>query len=87
MTQIAIDNRPRLQKLQNVLKIKVIMKTANEEMEEILDEKDLDITELNHFIYAAATVITEEIMEQESINYKHRGQRHPVGWTHTGEHK
>ena len=61
VTQIAIDNRPRLQKLQNMLKIKVIMKTANEAMEEMLDEKDLNITELNHFIYAAATVITKEI--------------------------
>ena len=61
VTQIAIDNRPRLQKFQNMLKIKVIMKTANEEMEEIVDEKDLNITELNHLIYAAATVITEEI--------------------------
>ena len=30
-------------------------------MEGILDEKDLNITELNHLIYAAATVITEEI--------------------------
>ena len=39
VTQIAIDNRPRLQKLQNRLKIKVIMKTANEAMEEILDKK------------------------------------------------
>ena len=29
-------------------------------MEEILDERDLNITELNHLIYAA-TVITEEI--------------------------
>ena len=48
MTQIPIDNRPRLQKLQNILKIKAIMKTANEAMEEILDEKDLNITELNH---------------------------------------
>ena len=37
------------------------MKTANEANKEILDEKDLDITELNHLIYAAATVITEEI--------------------------
>jgi hypothetical protein len=61
VTQIAIDNRPRLQKLQNMLKIKVIMKMANEAMEEILDEKDLNITELNHLIYAAATVLTEEI--------------------------
>jgi len=61
VTQIAIDNRPRLQKLQNMLKIKVIMKTANVAMEEILDKKDLNITELNHLIYAAATVIREEI--------------------------
>ena len=37
------------------------MKTANEALAEILDEKDLNITELNHLIYAAATVITEEI--------------------------
>jgi hypothetical protein len=30
-------------------------------MEEILDQTDLNITELNHLIYAASTVITEEI--------------------------
>jgi hypothetical protein len=41
--------------------MKVMMKTANEAMGEILDEKDLNINELNHLIYAAATVITEEI--------------------------
>jgi hypothetical protein len=56
-----MDNRPRLQKIQNVSKMKVIMKAANEAMGEILDEKNLNITELNHLIYAAATVITEEI--------------------------
>jgi hypothetical protein len=61
VTQIAIDNRPRLQKQQNMSKIKVIMKMANEAKEEILDEKNLNITELNHLIYAAATVITEQI--------------------------
>ena len=46
VTQIAIDNRPSLQKHQNMSKIKVIMKTANEAMEEILDEKDLNITSM-----------------------------------------
>jgi len=30
-------------------------------MEEILDRKDLNITQLNHLIYAEATAITEEI--------------------------
>src|SRR5215469_4113401 len=56
-----MDNRPRLQKLQNMFKLNVIMKTANEAVGEILDEKDLNIIELNHLIYTAATVITEEI--------------------------
>ena len=63
VTQIRMDNRPRLQKLQNLFKLKVIMKTANEAMGEIVDEKDLNVTELNHLIYAAAMVITEEINE------------------------
>jgi hypothetical protein len=37
-----------------------MMKTVNEAMEEILDENDLNITKLNHFIYAAM-VITDII--------------------------
>ena len=61
VTQTAIDKRPQLQQLQNMFKIKLIAKMANKAMEEILDEKDLNITELNHLIYAAAMVITEEI--------------------------
>jgi hypothetical protein len=44
-----------------MFKIKAMMKTSNEAMEEILDRKDLNITELNHLTYAAAMVITEEI--------------------------
>jgi len=61
VTQITMGNRPRLQKLQNMFKLKVIIKTANEATGETLDEKDLNTTELNHLIYAAATVIMEEI--------------------------
>ena len=52
---------------------------ANEAMEEILDEKDLNITELNHLIYAAATVITEEINWTGEYKLEHRGQRYPRG--------
>jgi len=44
-----------------MFKIKAIMQTANKAMDEILDGKDLNITELNRLIYAAAAVITEEI--------------------------
>jgi len=40
--------------------IKEIMNTTNEAMAEILKDKDLNLTEINHLIYAAATVITEE---------------------------
>ena len=61
VTQMAIDKGPRLQKLQNMIKIKVIVKMSDETMEEILDQKDLNITVLNLLIYAAETVITEEI--------------------------
>jgi hypothetical protein len=40
-------------------KLKATKKTANEAIGEIIDEKDLNITELNHIIDAATTVITE----------------------------
>jgi len=39
VTQITMDNRPRLQKLQNMSTLKAIMKTVNEAMREKLDEK------------------------------------------------
>jgi hypothetical protein len=73
VTQIEIDKRPRLQELQNVFKIKEIMKTANEAMADILAGKDLNMTELNHLIYAAATAVTEEINGTGS--YKSETQR------------
>ena len=50
VTQIEIDKRPRLQKLQNTFKIRSIIQTANEAMDEILDGKYPNITELNHLI-------------------------------------
>ena len=36
------------------------MRTANDRTGEMLCERNFDITELNHLIYAAAAVITEE---------------------------
>jgi hypothetical protein len=62
-----------------MFKIKVIVKMANKVMEEILDKKDLNITELNHLIYAAAMVITEEI--NGTAKYKTETQRSkPPPW-------
>jgi len=88
VTQIAINNRPKLEKIQNMLKIIVIRKIANAAMEKILDENYLNVTELNHPIYAAATVITEEI--NGTGEYKLQTQRSKTSpWLklHTGEHK
>jgi hypothetical protein len=75
--QIAIDKWPRLQKLQNMFKIILIAKMVNKAIEEILDEKDLNITELNHLIYAAATIITEEINGTAECKLKARRSKPP----------
>ena len=55
------------------------MITANEAIEEILDEKDLNITELNLLIYAAATVITEEINGTGEYTLQTEVKDTPVG--------
>jgi len=39
VTQIEINKRPRLQKLQSMFKIKEILKTANEAIAKILNDK------------------------------------------------
>jgi hypothetical protein len=44
VTQITMDNGPRLQKLQKMFKLKVIMKTANEAMREIQSSLGLRVT-------------------------------------------
>jgi len=62
-----------------MFKVKAIMKTANEAMEEILDGKDLNITELNHLIYAAATLNTEEINETGGYKLETQSSKHPSG--------
>ena len=61
MTQIQINERPRLQKLQSMFQINEILKTANEAMAKLLKDKDLNLTEIIRLIYEAATVITREI--------------------------
>jgi hypothetical protein len=73
VTQMAIDNRPRLQKLHNMSKLKIIMIMANEAMEELLNQTDLKFTKLNHLIYAAATFTTEEV--NGTGEYKPQTQR------------
>jgi len=53
------------------------MQTANKAMEEMLDGKDLNITELDRLICAAATVITEEINGTEEYKLETRRSKTP----------
>ena len=79
VTQLTMDDRPRLQKLQNTFKMKLIMRTANDAVGEILCGRDFDVTELNYLIYASATVITGEINGRKE--YKLQTQKlHTPPW-------
>jgi len=55
------------------------MKTAIMAMGEILDKKDLNITELNHLIYVAAAVITEEINGMGEYRLQTQSSTNPRG--------
>jgi DNA relaxase NicK len=59
VTQKESNKRPRLQKLQSMLKLKETVKNAYELAAGIVKDKDLNLAETNHFIYAAATVLIE----------------------------
>jgi hypothetical protein len=59
-----------------MFKIKETVKTDNEATAEILKDKDLNLTEVNHLVHAAATVITEEVIEQDATNQKLTIQKH-----------
>ena len=55
------------------------MRTANDAVEEILRERDFDVTELNHLIYAVATVITEEINRRKETRLQTQ-RLHTPSW-------
>jgi len=61
VTQIQINERPRLQKLQSMIQINKILKIANEAMAKTLKDKDLNLTEVIHLICEAAKVVIKEI--------------------------
>jgi len=67
-----------------MFKIKAIMQTANKAMEGILDRKDLNIAELNH-IYAAATVIAEEINGTGEYKLETQRSKTPLWFRHIQE--
>jgi hypothetical protein len=52
-----------MQKLQSVFQIEEIVETAKETVAETLQDKDVNMTEINHLIYPASTAITGAINE------------------------
>jgi chorismate mutase len=56
-----MSERQRLPKLVENNKVVSIKKEMNGIIEEILKENETDITDLNHLIFAAASVIMEEV--------------------------
>jgi hypothetical protein len=54
------------------------VKASSETIAEILKDKDLNLTEINHLIYAAAKVITEEVNGTGCyISETHNPKTHP----------
>jgi hypothetical protein len=53
--------------------------TANDAIAEILKDKDLNLTEINHPIYAIATVITEEVNGTGCYNSENHSPKNPIG--------
>jgi hypothetical protein len=62
-----------------MFKIKEIVKTANEARAAILKDKYVNLTEIHHLIYAAATVIAEEINGTGCYKSDSTAQNHPRG--------
>jgi hypothetical protein len=53
------------------------MKTANEAMAEILEDKDLNLTDINHIMYEAEIVIKEEINGKGSYKSETHSPKKP----------
>jgi hypothetical protein len=56
-----MSERQRLPELVENSKIIWLKKEINGLIEELFKENEIEITDINHFIYAAATVITEKV--------------------------
>jgi len=55
------------------------MKTATEAIAEMLQDKHLNLTNINHRIYVASMVIVEEINETSIIHHQHNITQHVRG--------
>jgi hypothetical protein len=65
-----MSERQRLPKLTENNKLIHLKNEVNGITEELLKEDETDITDINHLIYAAATVITERINKPDKKSEK-----------------
>lgn len=56
-----------------------IVKTANKAVAEIREDKNSNLPQTNHLIYAAATIITEEINGRGSSKSETQSSKHTRG--------
>jgi hypothetical protein len=74
---LQMSERQRLPKLIENNKLIHLKKEINGIIDELLKEDETDITDINHLIYAAATVITKRITKPGK---KVRDRRNKVSW-------
>ena len=62
--------REKLPKLTTKSKLTKLQEEINGVMEELLEKDEMDITDINNLIYAAATIITQTLNELGKRNQK-----------------
>jgi hypothetical protein len=66
--------RARLPKLKENSKLIQLKNEINRKTEELLEENELDITDINNLIYAAAAVITETVNQPSKCSKNRRNE-------------
>jgi len=65
---LQMSKREKLQKLKTNSKLIKLQEEINGVIEELLEEEEMDITDTNNLIYAAATIMTQTLNEPSKIS-------------------
>jgi hypothetical protein len=85
---LQMSEREKLPKLKTNSKLIKLQEEINGVIEELLEEDEMDITDINHLIYAAATIMTQTLNEPSKTSknrrnvqfWKIRMQKHISNW-------
>jgi hypothetical protein len=67
-----MSEREKLPKLKTNSKLIKLQEEINRVIEELLEEDEMDITDINNLIYAAATIMTQTLNEPSKRNENRR---------------